>query len=490
MTILTAAALLAAVSCQNKIDPEDRKLTKEEREERLAINTFGAGMMGTYYLWADEIAADIQEWRTDDDPIEKVHAIRYKDRSGRDIDRWTVMTDDINGLIDSSNGVTTTYGMDFKLYYADSSKSAVLIVVTVVYPGSPAAAAGIRRGDIFSKVNGESLTEKNYKDLLYDGFLYAASSSLTDIQGGVHTLRAVEMYEEPVLVDKVLDIDGHKTGYLFYNRFTLRSISDLAEVGRRFRAEGIESLILDMRYNPGGYVVTETALGSLIAPEAEVRAGSVFQTNVYNTILTEAWGKDETRFATEVTYEDGGKEVTVNLSDANFGVSKVYAILTEDSASAAEGVLVGLMPYMDVRIIGKQSHGKYCSGIMYSAKDWYSAYSEILEDDKVKEAGAKYARDWGIYIMIGRYADKNGGTPCMPDGFKPDFETDDLPNYPAALGDPEEAMLKETIAYIKGKTATKASAPAADILKMVPDQPRDPMFGARILLPENISLLH
>ena len=78
--------------------------------------------------------------------------------------------------------------------------------------------------------------------------------------------------------------------------------------------------------------------------------------------------------------------------------------MTGDSASASESLLVGLMPYMDVKIFGQQSYGKYCSGIMYSAKDWYKDYDEVLDEDQ-RKLGKQYAAKWGIYVMVGRYAD-------------------------------------------------------------------------------------
>lgn len=486
---LALAIILTAVSCQEKHDPDYMDLSKEEREERKTVNYFGYQVMGSYYLWNEEIKSALESWNWYDDPVEKVRRIRYKDSEYKDIDKWTVMTDDIDSMVGSTLGVSTTYGMDFKLYYTDASNTTVCLVTTVVYPDSPAAKAGIKRGDIFVRINGKELNKDNCSDIIYDDFLYAPGTSLEDRQGNTIRLQAVEMYEDPVLVDKVLDIDGHKVGYLFYNKFTLRSISSLAEVGRRFRAEGIESLILDMRYNPGGYVTTETALGSMLAPESAVSAGSVFQTTVYNSILNEAWGKDETRFVTSISYEDAGRQVTVDLSDANFGVSKIYAILTEDSASASEAVLVGLMPYMDVTVIGKQSYGKYCSGIMLGAKDWFKDNDEYL-DQEYRDLGKKYAKKWGIYVMIGRYADCNGNTPCMPDGFVPDLETFDHPDLPGDLGDPREAMLAHTIAWIKNEPASKAPALPADSMLPVPDQPRDPMFGAHIMLPGDLGLLH
>ena len=396
-----------------------------------------------------------------------------------------MLTDDIDGMINSTGGVSTTYGMDFKLLWLDQSHTRVCMVVTLTYPDSPAGKAGLKRGDVIVRIGGKELTKDNYSVLLYDSFLYAKSCRLTSYSGVDYDMTAVEMYEDPVLVRKVFDVGGKKVGYLFFNSFTLASCMDLADAGRYFRSEGIDGLILDMRYNGGGFVVTETALASMLAPEAEVRAGSVFETAVYNDILSKEWGDEKTSFTEQYTYTFNGSNYTVDISDANMGIKHLYAILTEDSASASESLLVGLMPYLDVKIFGQQSSGKYCTGIMYRASNWYKDYDKSL-DDKQKELGKQYSDKWGIYVMIGRYADKFGNTPCMPDGFKPDFVVEDRPTEPYQLGDEREAMLSAVLSYLRGKTprpGVSRVAPHGPALgPEIPTEYRKPSYGAHILL--------
>lgn len=490
-TAMMLAALAGVFACGHQ-DPEEAGLSKTEKKERTAINTFAYNVMSTYYLWNEEISSGLESWTMLTDPVKKVQEIRYKDRSGKDIDRWTMLTDDIESLISSTGGVSTTYGMDFKLYYYDESKKEVCMVVTLVYPDSPASNAGIKRGDIFMKVGGKQLTESNYSTLLNDSFFHAKSCTLSDLQGKEYGMTAVEMYENPVLVRKLFDLGDRKVGYLFFNSFTLAACSELADAGRYFRSEGIESLILDLRYNGGGYVLTETLLASLLAPEAEVKAGSVFETAVYNSTIADAWGDEETCFAQSFTISQGNDKFTIDISDANMGISHLYAIMTEDSASASESLIVGLLPYMDVKIFGQQSHGKFCSGIMYSAKDWYKDYDDVLKDEQ-RELGNQYAGKWGIYVMIGRYADKYGNTPCMPDGFKPDFEVEDRPVEPYQLGNESEAMLAAVLARLRGSETTPhggaraAGVPAHALGAEIP-RDRGPAYGTRILLQQQKPL--
>ncbi len=484
--MLMPAILVGISACGHKQDPES---TEEEwpygEKDRLnAINTFAYNTMSVYYLWKDEIADDLATWKRTDNPVDKVKSVRYKDSSGKDIDKWTMLTEDIEAMKNSTAGVSTTYGFDFKLYFTDSSKKELCMVVTVVYPGGPAEKAGFKRSDIFTKIGGKTITADNYSSLVYDGFLYAPKCTLTDSYGKTHDLTAVEMYENPVLLAKVFKFSGKKVGYLLFNRFTLNACYDLVEAGKFFTSEGIDDLILDMRYNGGGYVITESVLASILAPIEEVKAGSVFETAVYNDILARTWGKDDSHFAEEFTFSDSNGEHKVNLEGANPGIKHLYAILTEDSASASESVLVGLMPYLDVKIFGQQSYGKYCTGVMYSAKDWYNDYDEVL-DDKQRKLGKEFAGKWGIYVMISRYADKNGNTPCMPDGFKPDFYVNDNPVESYQLGDEREAMLSAVLSYLGADTGrlgrTAARAPARALGAEIPLE-HDPFWGAHILL--------
>ena len=58
---------------------------------------------------------------------------------------------------------------------------------------------------------------------------------------------AVEMYEDPILCDSIYDINGKKVGYLAYSSFDLASIPQLVEISKKFKAEGVKELILDLR---------------------------------------------------------------------------------------------------------------------------------------------------------------------------------------------------------------------------------------------------
>ena len=122
-------------------------------------------------------------------------------------------------------------------------------------------------------------------------------------------------------------------------------------------------------------------------------------------------------------------------------MTKIYALVNSGTASASESILVCLMPYMDIEVIGEQTHGKYCSGIMQEGKAWYQKYASAISKIPELVDWKQHIGGWGIYLMINRYADKDGNNPCMPDGLTPDVKATDLFEEPYPLGDEREALL-------------------------------------------------
>ena len=167
--------------------------------------------------------------------------------------------------------------------------------------------------------------------------------------------------------------------------------------------------------------------------------------------------------------------------------------MTGSSASASEAILVGLNPYLDIEIIGERTHGKYCSGIMWKGADWYQDIVDNYKSNKLDFAKElpewadwkKYIGDWGIYVMINMYADKNGDNPCMPNGLTPDVAVSDrfLESYP--LGDEREAMLNMALQRAgmpdlePHPSTVSRSASALSLGESVPSK-KNPLDGKRI----------
>lgn len=101
-----------------------------------------------------------------------------------------------------------------------------------------------------------------------------------------------------MLCDSIYEFNGKKVGYLAYSSFDLKSIDKLIEIAKHFKQEQVAELILDLRYNGGGYVITESVLASMFAPQEDVSQKKVFEKEVYNDLLTQAGWGEETPFTT------------------------------------------------------------------------------------------------------------------------------------------------------------------------------------------------
>lgn len=481
---------LALTACEQKIVvPTD----EEEETTREGVNYFAANVMTVYYLWIDEIETQVNQWLSRElktaDPYAKVKSLRYK-QGGKDYDRWTEILDDYETTQSSMEGVSTTYGCDVALMRLDETY--ICAVITVVYAGSPAEAAGLKRGDTIVRVNGKAMTKDNYYSLVTDAFLYSSSCSITLLDpatGGVGrslSMNAVKMYEDPVVYHNVFDVDGKQVGYLVFTSFTMRAIDDLLRVFEEFRMKKVSELILDLRYNGGGYVITEEALASMMAPEENVRNGDLLSQEIYNDTMTQYYKKKygadglKTFFKTSFTWKDGSFSNTTDTRSGHLDLNHVYAIVDSRTASASESLLVELMPYLDITLIGGQTHGKFCTGILYGAEEWYDDYKDQLSYGWYSHKSA--VAGWGIYIMMGRYADCNCNCPAMPDGLTPAYAVEDAPELGYAFGDERDPMLRQAL-ILAGRTDLKTAstrAPAAPTLEKMPLQVEKPSFGKRI----------
>ena len=437
-------ATLLSASCV-KSYPDG--LSEQEYRSRRYVNSFAKSIIEQYYLWKAEVQEDIDSWKVTDDPIGKVNSIRYTEDVAL-VDRWTRMTDDYELFMQKVDGNAKTFGLNVALYWSDEAQTSICAVVNYVYPGSPAEQAGLHRGDVITFVNGRQIPKDDYQNFISANLLNADSASLELRSGLKVELEAVQMYCDPLVHKAVFDCAGTKVAYLFYTSYTLDSRDSLKKAFAEFKEAGVSELILDLRYNGGGYDAASRTLASLIAPREVVENEKVFNTEIYNENLSEY-------FTNWSTFDP-------DCLDANIDARKLYVLMTGNTASASESTICGLSPYMEVVKIGKQSYGKFCGGYIFEGSAWYDEMKSMLTVSDW-ENGKKYAANWGIYVMASRYADCNGNTPCMPNGFTPDVEVEDNPVLTTPIGDPQEQMLHAALTlagYDFPQSASPSSAPA------------------------------
>lgn len=445
---LLTAVLLLALSC-NKQQPQPDPGTSgsPKRDQQYYTNLFAYNIMNPYYLWRDKMEEELQDWNYSMNPVEKVASLRYKE-NGKLVDRWTQLMDDYTPFQAGVTGNGKSFGLDFVLLRVKDSED-VVMEVTLTFADSPARKAGLKRGDIVLSVDGVTLNMDNYADILnnklYD---FPETVSLGMLDGSTVTMSAIQMYSNPVHEARTLDVKNRKVGYLHFTDFTLDACKDLVEVFRKFKADGIQELVLDLRYNTGGYVITGQVLASMIAPPDVVQRKEIFNKDVYNSIIGPEMN-EETRFAPtmEITLSSG--KTMLNMLNANPGIERLWVLVTGRSASASESLICGLKPYMDVRLVGSQTHGKFCGGYLITAENFFKQLEKQKTDIDFQEAYS-YTQKWGLYVIASRYADCNGVTLSMPDGIPADYEAYDEPRDGYQLGDPSESMLSVALGLMGG----------------------------------------
>ncbi len=415
--IFTAAVLLDFTGCHKNDEPVPNDSVSAETR---SINNFILDNMKYYYLWADFIPGNLNP-NTEPDPRAFFNKMLYTTD-----DKWSYITDDYQGLINSFQGVNQTFGYQFKLFREQSGDN-IFGIIEYVLPGSPADSAGIKRGDIFISVNNTLLNTTNYKDLLFGvthytlGFADLVDNSITP-NGKSSELNAVTFQEDPIFYTHVYNVGGEKIGYLVYNQFISNYDDELKSVFLDFKSQGINDLVLDFRYDPGGSVNTAEIMASMIAPREVVSQQKVFAKYIWNSTLNDYIVKKEGSDSRNLILKFFTDELPENLN-----LKRVYVIITGNTASASELVINALKPYMTVYTIGSNSVGKYTASI--TLHDQTKSYNWAIQPIVVKLANANDVSDY-----------KNG--------FTPDFAADD--DYFSELGSLNENMLATAISQITG----------------------------------------
>ena len=162
--VVLAAAMLWLSGC---VETDADKRENAPTHEIAKADQYAIDVLETYYLWNEEIEKDLA--RLDPDtcrmPMEVVKGIRYHE-GGKEVDRWTVLTDDLKSFQNSVQGLGITYGYDLQAGRITNKPGEYFLVVSCVSNGGPAHKAGLRRGDIIITLDGKAITKEN----IYDAF--------------------------------------------------------------------------------------------------------------------------------------------------------------------------------------------------------------------------------------------------------------------------------------------------------------------------------
>ena len=338
-----------------------------------------------------------------------------------------------------------------------------------VTPGSAAESAGVRRGDFIDKVNNVAVTQSNYKTLgqqLLNGNVTVTLNDVT-FNNGVATVtpraEAVTIsrksYVDPAIYKSSIlqTTNNKKIGYLLYMNFHMDYDTQLLEIFDQFKAQGINELVVDLRYNNGGHVLSSTVLGTLVAGSAH--QGEIYLRTTYNSKRTAAGEVGEYKIGEAANPEVAqGYDKIASAITSSLGLSRVYVIGTENTASASELFINGLRGMgITVNLIGTDTQGKNCG--MEGWQKRMGNYSFVL-------------------YPITFYCENGQGFRDYGDGFAPDLYIDDSTIYPGEFGTMADLLSAAAIKWAStgvkpSEYSTQARGNASNMIALPSDETLD-----------------
>jgi C-terminal processing protease CtpA/Prc len=460
-TILKSVLLLfiLAFSLQSCEDQDDVAVSGD-----LQVNNFVWKGLNQYYLWQADVPnlADDREPTLDSflkgysKPEDLFQDLLNKPISkfpkGQAIDRFSWIVDDYTVLEQELQGTSKNDGVDFRLSYKPNSNTDLVGYVRYIIPNSDASKKDIKRGDLFTAVNGTQLTVSNYQSLLaadsYTLNMVAYNGTTFESNGKTVALVKTTLDENPIFINKVITSGSHKIGYLMYNGFYGNYDAQLNAAFAELKAQGITDLVLDLRYNGGGSIQTATRLASMITGQF---TDKIFSKEKWNDKINAAFQVDNPEYLNNrfVDKIDGAAISSLNLS-------KIYILTTSGTASASELVINGLVPYISVIQIGETTVGKNVGSVtLYDSPNFGKAN---------RNPNHKYAMQ-PLVLKIVNAADFGEYT----DGLKPTYEQLERVSNLGVLGDTSEPLLNVAISQITGVTTKKGQTDKGVVLKNFTD---------------------
>ena len=319
----------------------------------------------------------------------------------------------------SSSGSEVGYGLTWV-----SNQSASNWVVAAVAPASPAALADVRRGDVLTSVDGVPLTDNSGAAVnRINAGLFPSTAGQTHqlalTRAGVGllvNLTAQQVTSPPVQNVKTIDTSTGKVGYLQFDDHNQLSESELAKAFTALKSADIVDLVLDMRYNGGGYLAVASELAYMIAgPEAS--SGKAFERLQYNDKMP----PQAPQPFLDKAFGFKGSQLAGGAALPYLGLKRVTILTTPGTCSASESVINGLRGIdVEVNLIGGETCGKPYGFV--PADNCGTTYFAI------QLQGANH-KDFGDYA----------------NGFQPTCRVGD--DFGHALGDSSERLLSTALSY-------------------------------------------
>jgi carboxyl-terminal processing protease len=231
----------------------------------------------------------------------------------------------------------------------DQTEKGDIQVVTPI-DNSPAARAGVQAGDIITRVNGEDIKNLKLQEVMKKVKGPLGTPVTLTVRHEDGTVQDVTMNREDIVVPtikgyrrradaKPTDVDpwdywvsrDPKIAYVRITQFTSDTFASLKKVADRLRADQMQGMILDLRFDPGGRLD---------------QAKEVVNLFVSDGVIVKVKGRNRP------------EEVTYAKKDSSLPLFPLVVLVNEHSASASEIVAGSLKDNHRALIVGTRTYGK------------------------------------------------------------------------------------------------------------------------------------
>ena len=441
-------------------DPLTNRPYADVRGSTLEEKHFLRSWTNELYLWFSEVPerdpasiADVLDYFD----VLKTNAV-MPSGTPKDQFHFTYDTDDYIAL--AGSGVAVGYGIAWGVIQPTPSRR---IVVLYVQAGSAAATQGVQRGDELLIVDGvdvvnvntqvgvNAITAAMYPERSGETHALTFRKRGTATQAAV-TLAASAVTYDPVPVTRVLPTVMGNVGYLLFNDHVATSEQALVHAVNQLRTASVQDLVLDLRYNGGGYLDIASELAFMIAGTGPT-AGRVFERLRFSSkhpATNPVTGRplEPTPFHTRTQ----GFSVNQGQNLPTQNLPRVFVITGEQTCSASESIINGLRGVgVTVYLIGGETCGKPYG--FYPEDNCGTTYFSI-QFQGVNEAGfGDYAEGFSARTRVGD--NPQARLPGCPSG--EDFTTE--------LGDTNERLLRVALTYRDTGGSCQNTLPLAEPLR-------------------------
>lgn len=321
------------------------------------------------YLWYDEIIDRDPSFYSDALSYFDVLKTNRTDANGELIDKFHFTYDSEEWFELSQTGVSAGYGAILSLGSPTPPRN---VVVAYVEAGSPAAFAGFTRGMRILSADGVDIDDNSNSgiDTLNDALFPSDVGVLhtfevQDLSGQTRTLsvRTATISIDPVPLTDVMTLpDQRRVGYMLFNDHIATAELALIEAVEQLNAgAGIDELVLDLRYNGGGFLALASQISYMIAG-TDATANRSFETLQFNDkhpVVNPVTG--QTIMPTPFYSNTLGPPFNGPLGMAlpTLDVAGVTIITGADTCSASEAIINGLRGIdLPVTLVGERTCGK------------------------------------------------------------------------------------------------------------------------------------